>query len=224
MATRILLADDHLVVRQGLRSLLEQGGFVVVAEATDGQEAVRLARTVRFDVAVLDVSMPRMNGIDSAREIMSFAPNSRIVMLTVHTEDGQIADALRAGIRGYIIKTQAADELINAIREVAGGGTYLSPQVSSLLLAAYVNGSALGRDPLTVRERQVLQLVAEGRTTKEVADSLGVTAKTAECYRSRLKVKLGIHDTAGLVRYAIRHGLIQLSASWILDALAASLL
>lgn len=224
MATRILLADDHLVVRQGLRSLLEQGGFVVVAEATDGHEAVRLARTVRFDVAVLDVSMPRMNGIDSAREIMSFAPNSRIVMLTVHTEDGQIADALRAGIRGYIIKTQAADELINAIREVAGGGTYLSPQVSSLLLAAYVNGSAIGRDPLTVRERQVLQLVAEGRTTKEVADSLGVTAKTAECYRSRLKVKLGIHDTAGLVRYAIRHGLIQLSASWILDALAASLL
>jgi len=219
LTTRILLADDHLVVRQGLRSLLEQGGFVVVGEATDGQEAVRLARTVRFDVAVLDVSMPRMNGIDSAREIMSFAPNSRIVMLTVHTEERQIADALRAGIRGYIIKTQAADELINAIREVAGGGTYVSPQVSTLLLAAYINGSALGRDPLTVRERQVLQLVAEGRTTKEVASSLGVTAKTAECYRSRLKVKLGIHDTAGLVRYAIRHGLIQLGASWFLDAI-----
>ena len=219
MTTRILLADDHLVVRQGLRSLLEQGGFVVVGEATDGQEAVRLARTVRFDVAVLDVSMPRMNGIDSAREIMSFAPNSRIVMLTVHTEERQIADALRAGIRGYIIKTQAADELINAIREVAGGGTYVSPQVSTLLLAAYINGSALGRNPLTVRERQVLQLVAEGRTTKEVAHSLGVTAKTAECYRSRLKVKLGIHDTAGLVRYAIRHGLIQLCASWFLDAI-----
>jgi len=219
LTTRILLADDHLVVRQGLRSLLEQGGFVVVGEATDGQEAVRLARTVRFDVAVLDVSMPRMNGIDSAREIMSFAPNSRIVMLTVHTEERQIADALRAGIRGYIIKTQAADELINAIREVAGGGTYVSPQVSTLLLAAYINGSALGRNPLTVRERQVLQLVAEGRTTKEVAHSLGVTAKTAECYRSRLKVKLGIHDTAGLVRYAIRHGLIQLCASWFLDAI-----
>ena len=219
MTTRILLADDHLVVRQGLRSLLEQGGFVVVGEATDGQEAVRVARTVRFDVAVLDVSMPRMNGIDSAREIMSFAPNSRIVMLTVHTEERQIADALRAGIRGYIIKTQAADELINAIREVAGGGTYVSPQVSTLLLAAYINGSALGRNPLTVRERQVLQLVAEGRTTKEVAHSLGVTAKTAECYRSRLKVKLGIHDTAGLVRYAIRHGLIQLGASWFLDAI-----
>jgi len=219
LTTRILLADDHLVVRQGLRSLLEQGGFVVVGEATDGQEAVRLARTVRFDVAVLDVSMPRMNGIDSAREIMSFAPNSRIVMLTVHTEERQIADALRAGIRGYIIKTQAADELINAIREVAGGGTYVSPQVSTLLLAAYINGSALGRNPLTVRERQVLQLVAEGRTTKEVAHSLGVTAKTAECYRSRLKVKLGIHDTAGLVRYAIRHGLIQLGASWFLDAI-----
>jgi two-component system response regulator NreC len=219
LTTRILLADDHLVVRQGLRSLLEQGGFVVVGEATDGQEAVRVARTVRFDVAVLDVSMPRMNGIDSAREIMSFAPNSRIVMLTVHTEERQIADALRAGIRGYIIKTQAADELINAIREVAGGGTYVSPQVSTLLLAAYINGSALGRDPLTVRERQVLQLVAEGRTTKEVASSLGVTAKTAECYRSRLKVKLGIHDTAGLVRYAIRHGLIQLCASWFLDAI-----
>ena len=219
-----MLADDHLVVRQGLRSLLERGGFVVVGEAPDGQEAVRLARSVRFDVAVLDVSMPRMNGIDSAREIMSFAPHSRIVMLTVHTEERQIADALRAGIRGYIIKTQAADELINAIKEVAAGGTYLSPQVSTVLLAAYVNGTAIGEDHLTVRERQVLQLVAEGKTTKEVADSLGVTGKTAECYRSRLKVKLGIHDTAGLVRYAIRHGVIQLSTTWILHALSSALL
>lgn len=221
MATRILLADDHLVVRQGLRSLLEQGGFVVVAEATDGHDAVRLARTVRFDVAVLDVSMPRMNGIDSAREILSFSPSSRIVMLTVHTEERQIADALRAGIRGYILKTQAADELINAIREVAAGGTYLSPHVSSVLLSAYVNGSTIGEDPLTVRERQVLQLVAEGKTTKEVADSLGVTAKTAECYRSRLKVKLGIHDTAGLVRYAIRHGVIQLALACCFHALTS---
>ena len=220
MATRILLADDHLVVRQGLRSLLEQGGFAVVGEATDGHDAVRLARSVRFDVAVLDVSMPRMNGIDAAREILSFAAGSRIVVLTVHTEERQIADALRAGIRGYIVKTQAADELINAIREVAAGGTYLSPRVSGVLLTAYLSGNPIGDDLLTVRERQVLQLIAEGKTTKEVADVIGVTAKTAECYRSRLKTKLGIHDTAGLVRYAIRHGVIQLSAAWYFDVVS----
>jgi DNA-binding NarL/FixJ family response regulator len=212
VATRILLADDHYVVRQGLRSLLEHGGFEVVGEAADGYEALQLARAVRLDVAVLDISMPRMNGVDTAREILAIAPHCRIVVLTVLAEERQIAAAFRAGVRGYVLKTQAADELIQAIREVAAGGTYLSPQVSSVLLDAYLTGNPIGKDPLTSRERQVLQLVAEGKATKEIADTLGVTVKTAECYRSRLKTKLDIHHTAGLVCYAIRRGIIQLSS------------
>jgi DNA-binding NarL/FixJ family response regulator len=219
--TRILLADDHLVVRQGLRSLLEHGGFDVVGEAADGHEAIQLARTVRFDVAVLDICMPRMNGVDSAREILSVAPHGHIVVLTVHIEERQIADAFRAGIRGYVLKTQAADELIHAIRHVAAGGTYMSPHVSSVLLTAYLTGGAIGEDPLTSRERQVLQLVAEGKSTKDIADLLGVTAKTAESYRAHVKAKLDIHDTAGLVRYAIRQGLIPLSIAWCWDVLSS---
>lgn len=210
MPLRILLADDHMVVREGLRSLLEHNGFDVVAQAVDGDEAVRLARTVHFDVGLLDIGMPRMNGVEAARQILLMAPHCHIIVLTVHAEERQIAAAFRAGIRGYVIKTQAADELIHAIREVSLGGTYMSPQVSTILLDAYLTGNTIGADPLTARERQVLQLVAEGRSTKEVADLLGITAKTAESYRSRVKTKLDIHDTAGLVRYAIREGLVAL--------------
>ena len=214
MPPRILLADDHLVVRQGLRSLLERNGLEVVAEAADGHEAIELARTTRFDVAVLDISMPRVNGVDTAREILALTPHCRIVVLTVHVEERQIAAAFRAGVRGYILKTQAAEELLNAIREVAAGGTYMSPHVSGILLDAYLTGSKIDEDPLTLREREVLQLVAEGKTAKEIANALGVTAKTAEVYRSRLKSKLDVHDTAGLVRCAIRLGIIQLSSCW----------
>jgi two-component system, NarL family, response regulator NreC len=221
--TRILLADDHLVVRQGLRSLLEHGGFDVVGEAADGHEAIQLAQSVRFDIGVLDICMPRMNGVDAAREILVVAPLCRIVVLTMHAEERQIAAAFHAGVRGYVLKTQAADELIHAISEVAAGRTYLSPHVASVLLAAYLTGSTIGEDPLTSRERQVLQLVAEGKSTKEVADLLGVTAKTAESYRSRLKAKLDIHDTAGLVRYAIRQGLSPMSIAWCWDALSSYL-
>jgi DNA-binding NarL/FixJ family response regulator len=212
--TRILLADDHQVVRQGLRSLLEYNGLEVVAEAADGHEAIQLARTTRFDVGVLDISMPRVNGVDSAREILTAAPHCRIVLLTVHADERQIAAAFRAGVRGYILKTQAADELIKAIGEVSAGGTYLSPHVSGVLLDAYLAGSRIGEDTLTLREREVLQLVAEGKTTKEIAHALGVTAKTAEVYRSRLKTKLDVSDTAGLIRYAIRLGIVHLVACW----------
>lgn len=208
MQLRVLLADDHQVVRQGLRSLLEHHGFDVVAEAADGDEAVQLARKIHFEVGLLDIGMPHMNGVEAARQILQLAPRCHIIVLTVHAEERQIAAAFRAGIRGYVIKTQAADELIHAIREVSAGGTYMSPQVSTILLEAYLTGSIIGADPLTPRERQVLQLVAEGRSTKEVAHALGVTAKTAESYRSRLKAKLDIHDTAGLVRYAIREGIV----------------
>ena len=220
MPLRILLADDHLLVREGLRSLLEHGGYDVVAEAADGHEAVQLARTIKFDVGLLDIGMPRMNGVEAAREIRLIAPHCHIIVLTMHAEERQIAAAFRAGVRGYVIKTQAADELIDAIREVSIGGTYMSPHVSTILLSAYLTGSAIGADPLTSRERQVLQLVAEGKSTKEVADLLGITTKTAESYRSRIKAKLDIHDTAGLVRYAIREGLVTLSIAWWWNASA----
>lgn len=209
MALRVLLADDHQIVRQGFRALLEREGFEVVGEAADGQEAVRLARAHCPDVAVLDLSMPQLNGLDAAREILKACPRTRIILLTVHTEEYQIVAALRAEIRGYVLKTQATDELVQAIREVAGGGTYLSPGVSRVVVEAYLAGSDLPRDPLTPREHQVLQLVAEGKTTKEVAALLGLSVKTAESYRARIMEKLDIHETAGLVRYAIRQGLLE---------------
>jgi DNA-binding NarL/FixJ family response regulator len=206
---RLILADDHQIVRQGLRVLLEREGIEIAGEALDGHAAVTLIDVYRPDVAILDLSMPGLNGVDAAREILHRHPKIGIILLTVHSEEYQVITALRAGIRGYVIKTQAADELVRAIREVAAGGTYLSPAVSRIVVDAYLSGTALPADPLTPRERQVLQLVAEGKTTKEVAVFLGLSSKTAESYRARVMEKLGIHQTAGLVRYAIRHGLIE---------------
>lgn len=210
---RVLLADDHYVVRQGLRSLLERAGFAIVAEAADGREAVELACEIRFDVAVLDVCMPRMNGMDAAREILSAKPRSPIVALTMLAEEAQVAASFRAGMRGYVLKSQAGEDLVSAMRQVVAGHRYVSPRVSSVMLDSYLTGGTIGKDPLTSRERQVLQLVAEGKSTKELADVLGVTVKTAECYRSRLKEKLDIHHTAGLVCYAIRSGVIHLDGT-----------
>jgi DNA-binding NarL/FixJ family response regulator len=209
MALRVLIADDHQIVRQGFRALLEPEGIQVVAEAADGWEAVRLAESENPDVVVLDLSMPQLNGLDAAREILRLRPKTKIVLLTMHMEEHQIVGALRAGIRGYVTKTQAAEALSQAIREVASGGTYLTPGVADVVVGAYLAGGEVAREPLTPRERQVLQLVAEGKTTKEVATFLNLSVKTVESYRARLMDKLDIHDTATLVRYAIRRGLIQ---------------
>jgi DNA-binding NarL/FixJ family response regulator len=209
MKLRILLADDHQLVRQGIRGILEREGFEVVGEATNGREAVDLFRELSPDLAILDLAMPLLNGIDAAREILKLAPQTRLILLTMHIGDHQVVGALRIGIRGYVLKTQAAEDLVQAIREVSRGGVYLSPGVSRVVVEAYLSKAELPSDPLSPRERQVLQLVAEGRTTKEVATELGVTVKTAESYRADIMEKLDIHETAGLVRYAIRHGLIQ---------------
>ncbi|HXD19606.1 MAG TPA: response regulator transcription factor [Vicinamibacterales bacterium] len=209
MPLRILLADDHQIVRQGVRALLEKHGMQVVAECCDGREAVQLAARHNPDVAVLDVTMPGLNGVDAARQILEQRPSIGVVLLTFQTSEPQVAAALRAGIRGYVLKTQTSDDLVRALREVAARGTYLSPGISHIVVTAYLNGSEPAEDPLTAREREVLQLVAEGRTTKEIAAELGLSAKTAESYRGRLMQKLEIHETAGLVRYAIRQGLIQ---------------
>ncbi len=209
MPLRVLLADDHLIVGQSLKALLEREGFQVVGQVSNGHEAVGVARAVRPDVAILDFRMPVLNGLDAAREILKASPGTRTILLTVHTEDGYVLEALRAGIRGYVVKTQAAADLVQAIHEVSRGLVYLSPVVSQVVVRAYLAKTELPSDPLTPREREVLQLVAEGKTTKEIAQALGVSVKTAESHRSRLMEKLDIHDTAGLVRYAVRRGLIQ---------------
>jgi len=193
-----------------VRALLEREGFQVVAEASDGHEAIRLARDQHPDVAVLDLAMPRLNGLDAAREIHRVTSRTRTILLTVHTERQYILQALQLGIRGCVIKTRAAADLIRAIREVSSGRTYLSPDVSHTVVEAYLSKTELPHDPLSLRERQVLQLVAEGRTTKEIARVLGVSVKTAECHRYHIMNKLDIHDIAGLVRYAIRTGLTEI--------------
>jgi DNA-binding NarL/FixJ family response regulator len=209
MPTRILLAEDHLIVRQGLRALLEREGFTVVGEAADGREAVRMVQQLHPDVAVLDLSMPSLNGIDAAKEILQACPKTKTILLTVHAEDQYVLPAMRAGITGYVLKTKAAADLVQAIHEVSRGMTYLSPGVSGTVVQAYLAKTDLPTDPLSSRERQVLQLIAEGKTTKEVAGVLGVSVKTAESHRTRIMEKLDIHETASLVRYAIRRGLIE---------------
>ena len=209
MSIRVILADDHALVRQGLRALLEREGFLVAGEASDGQQAVRLVPEVRPDVAILDISMPLLNGLEAAREIHKSGERTRTILLTRHDEDQYVTAALRAGVKGYVLKSQAATDLVAAIRQVSGGGIYLSPGISRVVVEAYLSRSELPEDPLTSRERQVLQLVGEGKSTTEIAVLLGISTKTAESHRTRLMHKLDIHETASLVRYAIRRGLVQ---------------
>ncbi|PYN74231.1 MAG: DNA-binding response regulator [Candidatus Rokuibacteriota bacterium] len=209
MPNRILLADDHAIVRQGLKALLEREGFTVIAEAEDGQAAVRAARERCPDVAVLDFSMPLLNGRDAAREILQVCPRAKAILLTMHTDDHYVLEALQIGVKGYVVKSQASGDLVRAINEVQRGMTYLSPGVSETVVQAFLSKAAMPRDPLTSREREVLQLVAEGKSTKEIAQLLAISFKTAESHRTRIMKKTDIHETAGLVRYAVRRGLIQ---------------
>ncbi|HKF51921.1 MAG TPA: response regulator transcription factor [Candidatus Acidoferrales bacterium] len=209
MPIQVLLADDHQIVRQSLKVLLEKEGLKIVGEAANGQEAVKIAESLHPDVAVLDVSMAVLNGIDAAKEIQKVSPQTKTIFLTVHDEDPYLLDALRVGAKGYVVKTHAAENLVQAIREASRGGVYLSPEVSRAVVQAYQNKTELSSEPLSPRERQVLQLIAEGKTTKEVAGVLNISVKTAETHRTRIMEKLDIHETAGLVRYAIRRGLVQ---------------
>jgi len=209
MPTRILLADDHLIVRQGLKALLEAEGFAVVAEVGDGAEAVRVARERCPDIAVVDLMMPLLNGLEAARQILQACPRAKAILLTMHTGDQYVLEALRAGIKGYVVKTQAAADLVRAISDVQKGMAYLSPGISQTVVQAYLTKSDIPPDPLTPREREVLRLVAEGKTNKDVAKLLGISQKTAESHRTRILEKLGIHETASLVRYAVRRGLIE---------------
>lgn len=207
---RVLLADDHAIVREGLRAILERESDIrVVAEAADGREAVRLAKEARPDVAALDLSMPLLNGLEAARQLVGWARGPQPILLTAHPEDQYVLEAIRVGVKGYVLKKQAGADLVCAIREVSAGGVYLSPGISAAVTAAIRSAPAAARDPLTSREREVLQLIAEGKSTKEAASILGISVKTADTHRTSLMQKLDLHDIASLTRYAIRRGIIQ---------------
>ena len=207
---RVVLADDHLILRQALKALLEQAGLDVVADEPDGQAAVEAVRRLAPDVVVLDVAMPLLNGVDAAREITRTEPHPHVILLSGLDDPRFVPAALRAGVRGFVLKTQGSDDLLRAIAEVRRGVLYVSPGASQAVLDACRDDGvdvAVG-DRLSPRERQVMQLVAEGKSTKQIAQVLHIAVKTAEFHRGRLMQKLNIHDVAGLVRYAIREGLI----------------
>jgi len=209
MGISVLLADDHVLVRQGLRSLLDREKIQVIAEASDGQEAIHLVEAHHPEVAVIDISMPTLNGVDAARQLARSCPKTRVILLTQHEEEQYLHEALQSGVRGYVLKSQVVNDLVHAIQQVSRGGFYLSPGVSQAVVEAYRSRSGRPSDPLSSRERQVLQLIAEGKSTKDVASLLGISVKTAESHRSRIMKKLDIHETASLVRYAVRRGLVQ---------------
>ena len=210
MGIRVLLADDHAIVRQALTLLLEREGIVVVGEAGNGAQAVEMVAKCSPDVVVLDRLMPVLSGLEAAREIRRISPATQLVLLTSRTDEHGVLEALRAGIKACVAKSHEARELIAAIREVAVGGTYLGTGVSSLVVNGYLGSRASSPEALTPRERQVLQLIAEGKKTREIASLLGVSVKTAESHRGNIMAKLEIRDTAGLVRYAIRCGYSEL--------------
>jgi DNA-binding NarL/FixJ family response regulator len=208
MSLRILLADDHLMVRQAIKMALVQAGLQVVEEASNGQEAISKCRDSQPDIAVLDVSMPLINGIDAAREILQVCPATKIVILTMHTQDKCLQESLRLGIRGYVVKANTADELVKAIHAVARGATYISQFVSPAV--PNVNRARTGQgEPLGVRELQVLRLIAEGKSTKEIGHVLSVSEKTVRTHRANIMKKLEVRDTATLVRYSVGRGLLE---------------
>jgi two-component system, NarL family, response regulator NreC len=207
--TRVILADDHVLVREGLTSVLRQNGFDVVGEASDGRAAIAMCEALEPDVVVLDIAMPLLNGIDAARELLKRNPQTKIILLTMYEEEVYVLAGLRAGVTGYVLKSNAASNLVYAIEAVSRCDTYLGPGVSRTVVKAYLSNADVPTDPLSNREHEVLQLIAEGKTVKEIGDVLGVSPRTAETHRTRIANKLGIRDTAGLTRYAIGHGLVR---------------
>ena len=207
----ILVADDHGIVRSGLRMLIDrQEGMRVVAEAEDGVAAVEAAQRERPDVAVLDVAMPRMTGIQAAREIKAHCPDTSVLLLSMHDEERYLFDALKAGASGYVLKRAADQDLIDAVRSVAAGRPFLSAVTQTALVKEWVDqGEKAPRDRLTPRELDVVKLIAEAYTNKQIAEILKVSEKTVESHRANVLAKLGMRDRVELVRYAIRRGLIE---------------
>ena len=214
---RVLLADDHTLVRAGIRALVTAiPGVEIVGEAADGQQALALILETRPDVALVDVSMPGLNGLDLAARVSREAPKTRVAILSMHSTPAHVAQALRAGVKGYVLKDSVAEELPVLLNAVMRGETYLSPAISKHVVDGFLGrggASATGADGpppvvLTPRQREILQLVAEGQSTKDVARILNLSVKTVEAHRGQIMERLEIHDLAGLVRYAIRTGLV----------------
>jgi DNA-binding NarL/FixJ family response regulator len=207
---RVLIADDHGIVRSGLRMLIDrQSDMQVVAEAGDGLEALEVAQSEAPDVAVLDVSMPRMTGVQAAREIKARCPDTSVVLLSMHDEERYLFDGLKAGASGYVLKRAADEDLIEAVRSVAAGRPFLSSITQTGPVKEWLDQGAKGpRDPLTPRELDVVKLIAEAYTNKQIAEILKVSEKTVESHRANVLAKLGMRDRVELVRYAIRRGLI----------------
>lgn len=213
-AIRVLLADDHGVVRKGLRFLVEQEPDITVAgEAADGREAVRLAKDLQPDVIVMDIAMPQLNGIDATAQALKASPDSGVLILSMHSDESYILRSLEAGARGYILKDNAEEHLVQAIRAVAQGKPFFSPVIAQTLLEDYMRnlqqkGQQDSYSLLTDREKQVLQLLAEGRSNKDVAQLLDLSVYTVETHRTRIMQKLNLHNTAELVLYAVRKKII----------------
>ena len=213
-AVRILVADDHGVVRKGLRLILERhDGLEVIGEAADGREAVRLAEELSPDIVIMDVGMPQLNGIDATAQILHRNPRAGVIILSMHSDEGYIVRALSAGAKGYLLKDSAEEDLIQAVRIVAQGRPFFSPRITQTLLDDYVRqlrqkGLQDSYDLLTEREKEVLQLISEGKSNKEVATTLDLSVYTVETHRTNLMQKLNLHNTAEIVLYAVRKKII----------------
>lgn len=209
---RLLIADDHTLFREGVRSLLSRiTDVVIVAETGDGRDALELIDRHRPDVALLDITMSGLNGLEVATRTARTSPKTQVVILSMHANEAYVAQALRAGVAGYLLKDAAATELESALRAVMRGETYLSPAISRHVVEGFLGRARPEGDPLaalTARQREILQLIAEGKSTKEIAAALEVGVKTVETHRAHLMQRLDIHDVAGLVRFAIRSGLV----------------
>jgi DNA-binding NarL/FixJ family response regulator len=214
---RILIADDHELARNGIRSVLESHpGWEVCGEAKDGRESVELAAASKPDVVLLDIGMPNLNGLEAARQILAVAPDTAILILTMHDSDSVIREVLRAGARGFLLKTDAGRDLVAAVEALQRQRTFFTTRVSQMVLDGYLDRQGktpdikrdFTGDVLTSREREVIQLLAEGKTSKEVAVALNLSVKTAETHRTNLMRKLGLHSVADLTRYAVRNGIV----------------
>jgi DNA-binding NarL/FixJ family response regulator len=208
--TRLLMADDHTLVLEGLKRILEDE-FELTGMAENGRELLRMAEELKPDVVLVDISMPLLNGIDATKQLLKVTPQTKVIFVTMHSDSDYVAEAFRAGAAGYLLKRSAASELVSAIHEVMKGRYYVTPLVTREALSPLFGGAPEPRklsSTLTSRQREVLQLVAEGRSVKEIAAILAVSAKTVEFHKSALMDRLGIHTTAELTRYAIEHGLI----------------
>ncbi|HUA14203.1 MAG TPA: response regulator transcription factor [Verrucomicrobiae bacterium] len=217
---RILIADDHEVARRGIRALLEaHPGWQVCGEAKDGRESVELAARLNPDLVLLDIGMPNLNGLEAARHILAASPKTAILILTMHDTDQVVREVLRAGARGFLLKSDAGRDLVAAVEALQRNSTFFTRRVSQMVLDGFlrrhdagIDGDDIsedGRNPLTTREREVIQLLAEGKTSKEVAVTLNLSVKTAETHRTNLMRKLGLHSVADLTRYAVRNGIVQ---------------